>query len=535
MGLCKKTFKIALLALVTLVLISSPIFAAYSYYVTIQVQETNGTGYDYLPIMADVDNDHLADNGYMSLTGLDTRILSGSTELEHMVADDKVLFVPPSTDGNGTSNYKYTLGNSLLSDFPIIVGDGGYITVSDDASLELGNDFEIEISGYMDTDADSNKNLVYKEDAFWTRVSDIDDGIIESVIYDYTDPIDVTPATGAWNDVDVSAYVPDEATGVIVHLYSPATNPVNVRKNGSTDNRLQNLNRHGWTMVGIDDNDIFEAFVTAGNDKVYLVGWTGADYTFKTNAVDISLAAGFAAWTEIDLTASTSANAVGVIIEVENVNGGTARTFGFRKEGSGDNFAQPLNATNVSWVVIGCDSSQVIEHWAQDTDINAYLVGYVEGDDSIFNTDADDISLVPVGSWEDIDCSTEAPNADFVIIEVASSGVFSYGLREDGSAENIVDTVSQHYWGIVKCDESQVIEGQISNVGVDFYIVGYIRDGCGLPGVPVVKATGVSSGDAVVNVEQIDNTGAGWLAGWDNRIRIDIDADDVDSDLTYLQ
>jgi len=532
MGLCKKTFKIALLALVTLVLISSPIFAAYSYYVTIQVQETNGTDYDYLPIMANVDNDHLANNGYMSITGLDTRILSGSTELEHMVTDDKVLFVPPSTDGNGTSNYKYTLGNSLLSDFPIIVGDGGYITVSDDATLELGNDFEIEVSGWVDTDSGIGKNIVYKEDAFWVRVSDIDDGTIESVIYDYTDPIDVTPGAGIWTDIDVSAYVPDEATGVIVHLTNAGANLVNVRKNGSTDNRLRNPARHCWTMVGIDTNDIFEGYVGA-NAKIYLVGWTGSDYTFKTNATDISLGAGFAAWTDIDLTAQTSASAVGVILEVENVSAG-ARTFGVRMNGSTDAYQQTIPTNGSSYAVIGCDSSQIIEFWAQDTDINAYLVGYIEGDDTIFKTNGDDISLVPVGAWTDIDCSTEAPNADFVIIEVTSTGAFTYGLQEKGSAENFVDQCQQHYWGIVKCDDAQIIEGQISNVGVDFYVVGYIRDGCGLPGVLKLEATGVSSGDMVVKVEQIDNTGAGWLAGWDNRIQIDIDADDVDSDLTYF-
>jgi len=498
MGLCKKILKIALLASVTLVLISGPIFAAYSYYVTIQVQETDGISYDYLPIIADIDNDFLANNGYMSLTGLDTRILSGSTPLKHMVADDKVLFVPPSTDGNSTGNYKYTLGNSLLSDFPIIVGDGGYITVADDATLELADDFEIEISGYVDTDADSNKNLVYKKDAFWIRVSEFDNDTIESVIYDYTDPIDVTPGVGVWTDVNVSAYVPDEATGVIVHLYAPVSQIVNVRKNGSTDNRLNDLVRHNWTMVGIDNNDIFEAFVTGANDKVYLVGWTGSDYTFKTNATDISLGAGFADWTEIDLTAQTSADTVGVIIEVENTNI-AAREYGFRKEGSTDNRHVDLFQGGVAWAVIGCDSSQVIEHWAEDTDINAYLVGYIEGDDTIFKTDGDDISLVPVGSWENIDCSTEAPKADFIIVEAIGAGG-TYGLREDGSAEDVYNNIDDHRWGIVKCTDAQIIEGKISAIAIDFFIVGYIRDGCGLPGVLKVEATGISSGEYIVKV-----------------------------------
>ena len=60
-----------------LVMVSGTVLAAYSYYATVQVQETGGNSYDYLPVIVDNDNDYLADNGYMSLTGLDTRVLSG--------------------------------------------------------------------------------------------------------------------------------------------------------------------------------------------------------------------------------------------------------------------------------------------------------------------------------------------------------------------------------------------------------------------------------------------------------------------------
>jgi len=92
MSLCKRIFRATPLALIALMLAGGTIFAAYTYYATVQVQETGGNSYSYLPIITDIDNDHLADNGYMSLTGLDTRVLAGSTELKHLVADDKVLF-----------------------------------------------------------------------------------------------------------------------------------------------------------------------------------------------------------------------------------------------------------------------------------------------------------------------------------------------------------------------------------------------------------------------------------------------------------
>ena len=179
MKLCKKILRIATLAFIILMLTSGTVLAAYSYYATVQVQETGGNPYSYLPVIADIDNDHLADNGYISLTGLDTRILSESTELEHLVTDDKVLFVIPSVEANSTGNYRYTLGNSLQDDFPIITGVDGCITITDDDTLDGGaggmDDFEFEWKGYIDTSSGSDKNLVYKEQAFRTYISDTDD------------------------------------------------------------------------------------------------------------------------------------------------------------------------------------------------------------------------------------------------------------------------------------------------------------------------------------------------------------------------
>ena len=49
-----------------------------------------------------------------------------------------------------------------------------------------------------------------------------------------------------------------------------------------------------------------------------------------------------------------------------------------------------------------------------------------------------------------------------------------------------------------------------------------------------VTATDVVSDEHIVTVEQANNTAGGWLAGWDKRIRIDVDADKVDGDLTFF-
>jgi len=54
------------------------------------------------------------------------------------------------------------------------VGYNGYVTIPDAAALELGNNFEIEQYGYIDTSAGADKNLIIKTDAFRTYISATD-------------------------------------------------------------------------------------------------------------------------------------------------------------------------------------------------------------------------------------------------------------------------------------------------------------------------------------------------------------------------
>ncbi|MEE8204788.1 MAG: hypothetical protein V3T68_01920, partial [Dehalococcoidales bacterium] len=39
--------------------------------------------------------------------------------------------------------------------------------------------------------------------------------------------------------------------------------------------------------------------------------------------------------------------------------------------------------------------------------------------------------------------------------------------------EDIYRRMLYHYWGSIECDASQIIEGKISDVSVDFFLVGY--------------------------------------------------------------
>lgn len=158
-----------LLAALASLLVVTPALA-YTYSTKLQVVESNGDAHVKLAMIANVDNDYLATHGFIDTDGLDTRVELGGAAIPHMLADDKVLFVN-TIGANTTNNFYYTVGNTLLSSFDVITGYDGYVTIGDDDSIELGDTFEVEQEGYIDTSSGNGKNLIYKENAFATVVS----------------------------------------------------------------------------------------------------------------------------------------------------------------------------------------------------------------------------------------------------------------------------------------------------------------------------------------------------------------------------
>lgn len=166
----KQLSKAILLGLVAVLLASMPVLAAVAYRAAYTIVESGGTAYTMLPTSVLVDNQWLADNGFIEADALDTRIETlGGLIRPHMVATNKTL-TSVAVPANSQTNLYFTTANSDLASLDIITGSDGYITIDDDDTLELGSDFEIEQLGYVDTDVGADKNLVYKEDAFRTYI-----------------------------------------------------------------------------------------------------------------------------------------------------------------------------------------------------------------------------------------------------------------------------------------------------------------------------------------------------------------------------
>jgi hypothetical protein len=292
-------------------------------------------------------------------------------------------------------------------------------------------------------------------------------------------PVDVTPAsTGAWVDVDISAYVPSGITGAILHLTMTINAyAIGLRKNGSTDNRTSAMwyPRHAWAAIGVDANRIFEAYIgNLTNQDIWLVGYTMSGVTFFTNAYNKSLGS-TGVWTDIDSSA-VAPSAGGLIFEIDETSG-IDNTFGFRKNGSTDNRQYKTSRHNCWGLIIGCDAGQIAEGIIANLNIDFYLVGYIT-DGVTFNLNATNLSLAGIGAWTDLSALPASSVMGFIeVVDTNATTGHSYGLRQNGSSEDIYYPVWWHTWGFVACDISRLIEGKIADTAVDFWLVGYATAG----------------------------------------------------------
>jgi len=318
-------------------------------------------------------------------------------------------------------------------------------------------------------------------------------------------PVEVTPGTAnAWIDVDVSGNIPAGATGVIIHLVNggSSTYAIGLRKNGSTDNRYRKLNQysHCWAAIGVDANRIFEAYVGSitGID-IHLIGYTMSGVTFFTSGISKTPTA--SAWTDIDCSANAP-NAVGLIFELMG-HDSILYNVGLRKNGSTDDRINRHYGHTSFGAIIGCDDSQICEGYRVNFLQYFVLLGYIT-DGCTLNTNATDVSLNTALSWLDLTALPSDSVMGFIEVILPSGGFLgTFGLRKNGSAENIRWWPYEHPWAFVECDNSYIIEGYVEDVAIDFFVVGYATK----PALPVI---GIGA-----QYVQINPLGINVYGGWE--------------------
>ncbi len=344
-------------------------------------------------------------------------------------------------------------------------------------------------------------------------------GRAHGAVFNYiSPPVDVTPAAGAWNDVNVSAYVPVGTTGVIIQMYNPTGSGYHfgVRNNTSSDTwmlagtgKTALAGASGFFTVGVDGSRIFDCYVENTACKAYLVGYTNTGVTFFTNGVNKSLGSGGGTWTDINISGDTGANtAIGAIFIVKNVSA-TADNYGLRKKGSSDTRYQGLMAGHATGAIIGVDSAEICQMAIFDTNVDAYLVGYVTKG-AVFHTNST-LYAVTTGAYRDADItpSIGGDDANGAIVEFFGASGYSTGIRANGQTYDYYGFM-QHEWAVTAIDSNDIFEQQISNNNQDCYLVGYTLDTTtNYRSVGTNAATLYSTGNATINIDSSTVTFAG--------------------------
>ena len=191
--LCITTIMVA-----AMVLMATPVWAGYYSYV---IAENTGTDYSQLAMNLTIDIDYLVEEGYISASGLDTRVTDSSYFiLPHMLAEDRLMWVSDLA-GNRSTQFLFWTQQSLLDSMPTITGHGGNVTIDDVAALEPGDEYAFGVMGYVNTDAGANKNIIRKDNAVTMNItaagnitfavyggnsvtaSDVDSGFMTIMVY----------------------------------------------------------------------------------------------------------------------------------------------------------------------------------------------------------------------------------------------------------------------------------------------------------------------------------------------------------------
>lgn len=282
-------------------------------------------------------------------------------------------------------------------------------------------------------------------------------------------------------DVDCSALVSSGTTMVQVYLGSVNNPTCGIRKNGSTQDILFDLNasQYGIVWVALDSNRIFELKSDEAIGAVYIISETDADVTGLDPWVEETPTTG--SWQQVNST-SVPNSAVGVFVMRINKNTLGARQIALRHGGSTD-------ARQANWDIpdkggtaclVGQNAAGEFGAYREDSDAGIYVTGYLSSDATghTEKVNATDVSQATTGAFTDLDLTgNTSATADYVIIELTNTSAAANGLlRENGSAQNLTQKQIAANDTQVICvgmDGGQVIEYFISNASVDFYLRSY--------------------------------------------------------------
>jgi len=341
-----------------------------------------------------------------------------------------------------------------------------------------------------------------------TKNSRVENFIVDSATSGFNmflNAVDVTPSTaGSWQDVDISAYVSNQATGAILKIVNTTSSNYRgeVRKKGSTDDFGLAIH-NGYTrhvFVGVDVNFKFQAYIGNAGVKIYLIGWCDEAVGFFTNGIDKTPASAPTDWTDMDLSNDIPEGSSGVIFLLYNAHSSTVYWGGVRVNGTNDCTSGKILANKrFVYQLCGVDANRLIEYYEDNTNIKLMLVGYTKSPVTFF-VNRYDKSLSQTSTWVDVDVTSEtdvaADCAIFAFENKSTTLPYNCDIRKNGSTDDHTSKggiyINEYRCGAVGMDSDQIFEAWISNTYVDTYLIGYCKPAAGEILKEVADSTGLS-------------------------------------------
>lgn len=374
---------------------------------------------------------------------------------------------PNSDASNYYALMRYTTAGEIYADLSWR-GINDYYSSSSDGGVNWTDNTSLEINFQFD-------------------VTDVESDTVQGFI-PLSEPQDITPTAGSWQEVNVSSYVGESANMAILLIQN--TNAANAyadirAKNTTFDdygNAKLTANSHQTALSYLTPDKKFEAKIDS-NVKIYLIGyadWNVVLRRFRANYTPSTALTWETKTVNEPLTPSTLS---GVILKV--INSSAADVYaGVRKTGSTDTINERIGANMSKYFVIGTNPSKQFDVYLSSlTNVACYLIGYIRysvafSNFSFFTTGIQ--KTFTVTGWTIFDLSTNVPSGTkFVMIQALRAAATSkfyprrYGSTTDLSANSVI-YYHQHF--ICPVDASRKIECYSNDTLTVFYLIGYSMD-----------------------------------------------------------